>query len=292
MLRKPIRPKPIPLTPAIIADMTPGEDRGDAQCPGLRVRCSASGKKRFFYRYRARDGVLREIKLGDVGSPLTLAKARDAVARKKLERAEGKDPQLEERKAKADAMRERIAKEQAAYTLEDMVNEYIEEVLDGQKRGAIEQGRLPDEFISPTIGIKGAPQVRRKRVLTDAELAIFMKWLPGSPYSRNVRDAMSLVLFTGCRSGEVVAALWRDIDLDRGVWTIRVGAGSARDHPAAAAHGEKRTDKARRSSRDCARYVERAPRPPPPGRLRPPTRKSDLPLSFSRPTRRRAAGER
>ncbi len=278
MSRKPIRPKPIPLTPAIIADMTPGEDRGDAQCPGLRVRCSASGKKRFFYRYRARDGVLREIKLGDVGSPLTLTKAREAVARKKLERAEGKDPQLEKRKAKADAMRERIAKEQAAYTLEDMVNEYIEEVLDGQKRGAegarilrqdvlpvlghrpaleikrrelqdevmrprmekaprvatqmlsrlkcayahaIEQGRLPDEFISPTIGIKGAPQVRRKRVLTDAELATFMKWLPGSPYSHNVRDALSLVLFTGCRSGEVVAALWRDIDLDRGVWTIR-----------------------------------------------------------------------
>jgi hypothetical protein len=114
MSRKPKRPKPIPLTPAIIADMTPGEDRGDAQCPGLRVRCSASGKKRFFYRYRARDGVLREIKLGDVGSPLTLTKARDAVARKKLERAEGKDPQLEKRKAKADAMRERIAKEQAA----------------------------------------------------------------------------------------------------------------------------------------------------------------------------------
>lgn len=86
---------------------------------------------------------------------------------------------------------------------------------------AIEQGRLPDEFISPTIGIKGASQVRRKRVLTDAELAKFMKWLPHSPYSRTVREALSLVLLTGCRSGEVIAALWRDIDLDRGVWTIR-----------------------------------------------------------------------
>ncbi|MBF6571159.1 MAG: tyrosine-type recombinase/integrase [Candidatus Binataceae bacterium] len=85
---------------------------------------------------------------------------------------------------------------------------------------AVEQGRLPDEFISPTIGIKWASQVRRKRVLTDAELAMFMKWLPHSPYSRTVREAPSLVLFTGCRSGEVVAARWRDIDLDRGVWTI------------------------------------------------------------------------
>jgi len=30
-----------------------------------------------------------------------------------------------------------------------------------------------------------------------------------------------MVLFTGCRSGEVVAALWLDIDLERAVWTIR-----------------------------------------------------------------------
>ena len=36
-----------------------------------------------------------------------------------------------------------------------------------------------------------------------------------------MRDALALVLFTGCRSGEVVAALWRDIDLERAVWTIR-----------------------------------------------------------------------
>ena len=173
---------------------------------------------------------------------------------------------------------ERIARRQANYTLEDLVNQYINDVLDNQKRGAesarilrrdllpvlgsrpalqitrrelqdqvmrpkmakaprvatqllsriqcayayaIEQGRLPDEFISPTFGIKGASQVRRRRVLTDAELAKFLKWLPRSPYSRNVREALTLVLLTGCRSGEVVSARWRDIDLDQGVWTIR-----------------------------------------------------------------------
>jgi integrase len=257
--------------------MKPGEERGDALCAGLRVRCLASGQKVFFYRYRGRDGALREIRLGQVG-PLTLAKARDAAFRKRLERDQGIDPQLEKRKRKEEAARERVAQRQAAYTLEDLVNEYIEEALKGQKRGAesarllrqdllpvlghrpalqitrrelqdevirpkmakaprvttqllsrircayayaIEQGRLPDEFISPTFGIKGAPQVRRKRVLTDSELAKFLKWLPHSPYSRTVREALSLVLLTGCRSGEVVAALWRDTDLDRGVWTIR-----------------------------------------------------------------------
>jgi len=76
-VEKPIPRKPELLTAAIIAEMAVCEERGDAQCAGLRVRCSASGRKVFFYRYRARDGALREIRLGDVG-PLTLAKARDA----------------------------------------------------------------------------------------------------------------------------------------------------------------------------------------------------------------------
>jgi hypothetical protein len=47
--------------------MQPGEERADAQCRGLSVRCLASGKKVFFYRYRSKDGALREIRLGDVG---------------------------------------------------------------------------------------------------------------------------------------------------------------------------------------------------------------------------------
>lgn len=55
--------------------MAPGEERGDGQCPGLRVCCSATGKRVFFYRHRSQDGALRQIILGDAG-PLTLAKAR------------------------------------------------------------------------------------------------------------------------------------------------------------------------------------------------------------------------
>ncbi len=277
MSQKPIPRKPEPLTASIISYMQPGEERGDAQCAGLRVRCSALGKKVFFYRYRARDGSLREIRLGDVGA-LTLAKARDAAVRKRVEREQGKDPQLDKRKERVQARRDRIAQRQAVYSVENLVEEYIREVLAKQKRGAesarvlrrgiipvfgsrpalqltrrdlqddvirptmvkhprtatqllsrircayayaIEQGRLPDDFNSPTLGIKGASQVRRKRALTDAELAKFLKWLPHSPYSRTVRESLKLVLLTGCRSGEVIAARWRDLDLDRGVWTIR-----------------------------------------------------------------------
>lgn len=274
MQQKPIPRKPEPLTAAIIADMQPGEERGDAQCAGLRVRCSASGKKVFFYRYRSKDGALREIRLGDVG-PLTLAKARDAALKKRVERDQGKDPQLEKRKERVEATRERVAQR---YTVNDLVDDYVKEALSKQKRGAeaerllrkyflpvfdgkpaieltrrelqeelirpkmlkhprtattilsrircayahgIDQGRLPDQFAPPTLGIKGASQVRRRRALTDAELAKFLKWLPHSPYSRLVRESMMLVLLTGCRSGEIVAGRWRDVDLERGVWTMR-----------------------------------------------------------------------
>jgi integrase len=277
MSQKPIPRKPEPLTAGIIADMRRREERGDAQCPGLRVRCTEGGTKVFFYRYRSQDGALREIRLGDVG-PLTLAKARDAAMRKRLERDQGKDPQLEKRREREQATQERIAQRQKTYAVEDLVEEYVKEALAKQKRGAeaerllrkdflpifgsrpaveltrrelqdelirpkllkhprtatqllsrircayghaMEQGRLPDDFNPPTLGIKGASQVRRKRALTDAELAKFLKWLPHSPYSRTVRESLTLVLLTGCRSGEVIAARWRDTDLERAVWTIR-----------------------------------------------------------------------
>jgi len=277
MGRKPTLNELSPLTAAIISHMSSGEELADSLCRGLRVRCLATGLKVFFYRYRGKDGALRQIRLGTFGA-LTLAKAREAVAKRRAERDEGRDPQLEKRKGRDQAKRERAAHKQATYTVADLVEEYISEALATQKRGreaerllrkdflpvfgaraaidltrrelltdlirpkmlryprtatqllsrircayahAIEQGRVPEDFSSPTVGIKGASQVRRKRVLTDAELATFLRWLPHSPYSRTVREALLLVLFTGCRSGEIVAGRWRDIDLDRAIWTLR-----------------------------------------------------------------------
>ncbi|MPZ47402.1 MAG: DUF4102 domain-containing protein [Betaproteobacteria bacterium] len=269
------KPPPI-LTPRIIADMRAGEECADPDHPGLRVRRTNAARV-FFYRYRAPDDALREIKLGEFG-PMTLAEARKALGRLKLERERGVDPQLQKQQSRAEARRKREAERLARYTVEKLVEHYIEERLSKQKRGvegarllrrelvaklgdrpaaavtrrelldavirpiltraprcgtyllgrircaythAAEQGRLPDEFVLPTLGIKGAPQVRRKRAFTDAELATFVRWLPHSPYSRTVRDALTLVLLTGCRSGEVVAARWRDIDVERAVWTLR-----------------------------------------------------------------------
>jgi hypothetical protein len=61
--------------------------------------------------------------LGEAG-PLTLAKARDTVIRKRMGREQGRDPQLEKRKARAEAWRERTAQKQAGDAVEDLVEQY------------------------------------------------------------------------------------------------------------------------------------------------------------------------
>jgi hypothetical protein len=170
---------------------------------------------------------LREIKLGEFG-PMNLAQARKALGRLKLERSRGVDPQLQKQQARTEARRQCEAEKHARYTVEKLVEHYIDERLSKQKRGvegarllrrelvaklgdrpaaevtrhellnavirpiltraprcgtyllgrircaytdAAEQVRLPDDFVLPTLGIRGAPQVRRKRAFTDAELA-------------------------------------------------------------------------------------------------------------------------
>ena len=55
------------LTPRIIADLRSGDECADPDYPGLRVRRTNAARV-FFYRYRASDGALREIKLGEFGS--------------------------------------------------------------------------------------------------------------------------------------------------------------------------------------------------------------------------------
>ena len=80
------KPPPL-LTARIIADMRSGDEYADPDYPGLRVRRTNAARV-FFYRYRASDGALREIKLGEFG-PMTLAEARKALGRLKLEREKG-----------------------------------------------------------------------------------------------------------------------------------------------------------------------------------------------------------
>jgi len=47
-----------------------------------------------------------------------------------------------------------------------------------------------------------------------------MEWLPTAPVSDNIRDRWELPLLTGCRSGEIVAMEWSDLDPKTGAWTL------------------------------------------------------------------------
>lgn len=275
MSEKPTLKKPRALTRSIIAQMVLGEEMSDADCRGLRVRRTKTACV-FFYRYRAADGALRQIKLGEFGV-MSIPAARAEVSKRRQQLLQGTDPQLERRNTRATVRQRAATEKQETYTVTQLLNDYIDENLSKQKRGldgirllrkefeskcgartaskvtrhellndvirpvmlraprmatyllsrircayvhADEQGRLPENFVSPTVGIKGAAQVRRKRAFTNAELAAFLRWLPHSPYSRDVRDSMLLVLLTGCRSGEVVGGQWAPVDLQRGVWHI------------------------------------------------------------------------
>ena len=81
---------------------------------------------------------------------------------------------------------------------------------------AISAGRVSEEFANPVFGVKAPKHTARKRTFSDQELVAFLKWLPGSPISNQVKSALWIMLLTGCRGGEVVSTMWKNIDFDRG----------------------------------------------------------------------------
>jgi Arm DNA-binding domain len=152
------KPPPM-LTPRIIADLRSGDECADPDYPGLRVRRTNAARV-FFYRYRASDGALREIKLGEFG-PMTLTEARKALGRLKLERERGFDPQLEKQQARAEARRLREAAKLARYTVEKMVEDYIAERLSKQRRGD-DGARLLRRVLLSRLGERAAAVTRRE----------------------------------------------------------------------------------------------------------------------------------
>jgi integrase len=71
---------------------------------------------------------------------------------------------------------------------------------------------------NPCRGIERNPEIKRKRYLSGDELRRLIAALAKHPDKRSA-DALRLLLLTGARRGEVLAARWADIDLTTGVWT-------------------------------------------------------------------------
>ena len=83
---------------------------------------------------------------------------------------------------------------------------------------AIEQKQLQ---VNPAQGIKHYGEERRTRFLNQedqGELRRFKDALDGH-HDQNAADALRLLLLTGSRSGEVLAAEWTHFNLHSGIWT-------------------------------------------------------------------------
>lgn len=118
------------------------------------------------------------------------------------------------------AIIERGAKVQAGNVLRELSAAY---------EYAIGLEKLPDTFANPALlakaGLRQAKvkltSERGKRVLSEVELRKLLQWLPASAYSTTQKNVLRFTLWTGCRTGEVCAAAWKDIDLDKKTWHLR-----------------------------------------------------------------------
>lgn len=103
---------------------------------------------------------------------------------------------------------------------------------------AIGLGNFDETFANPAVLAKASLRQAKikltprkgRRFLSDAELAQVLKWLPESGFSTSQKHIFNLTLWTGCRTGEVCAAEWRDINLDEGTWHIRTPKNDADRH--------------------------------------------------------------
>ncbi len=115
---------------------------------------------------------------------------------------------------------QRGAKVQAGNVLRELIAAY---------EFAIGNERFDDDFANPALQAKESlkrtnhklTHTKGRRVLSDKELVQVLRWLPGSGFSTTQKNIIRLTLWTGCRTGEVCSAEWRDIDLDKATWHMR-----------------------------------------------------------------------
>jgi integrase len=135
---------------------------------GLRIRVSPSGRKSWMYRYRNRTtGALERMVLGAYPK-MGLADARDEVDRHRAivkEHGSARQYRTADHAEKRAALVEKLATDsRAAFTVEKMVNAYLEEASDTLK-GWREVDRALKKYVVEEIGDIPAHEVARKDVI-------------------------------------------------------------------------------------------------------------------------------
>lgn len=90
--------------------------------------------------------------------------------------------------------------------------------------------RFSDDFANPALLAKASLRQAKvkltakkgRRVFSDQELKLFLEWLPSSMFTPTQKRILMFTLWTGCRTGEVCAAQWQDVDLSKQTWHLRI----------------------------------------------------------------------
>lgn len=102
----------------------------DTEVKGFLLRIQPTGRKTFYYAYRAKDGYRKRIKIGVLGPALTVTQARTKAIRLAGKVLDGVDVQADKKRGK------RLAVEARHRTLEAFVNEHYKQwVLENHKSG-------------------------------------------------------------------------------------------------------------------------------------------------------------
>ena len=94
---------------------------------------------------------------------------------------------------------------------------------------AIGTGKLDEHFVNPVTNAKKRLKLAKvrltcqkgTRILSDEELKKFLLWLPSSGFTIPQKNVLRMTLWTGCRTGEICGAYWRDIDLSNGTFHLK-----------------------------------------------------------------------
>lgn len=102
----------------------------DVEIKGFLMRVQPTGRKTFYFSYRTPAGIRKRIKIGVLGSNLTLAQARDQALDYAVQASKGQDIQGEK------VNNRRIAKENAKHTFDAyLLTQYLPWALANQKSG-------------------------------------------------------------------------------------------------------------------------------------------------------------
>lgn len=139
----------------------------DSEIKGFLMRVQPTGRKTFYYSYRTEAGVRKRIKIGVLGSSLTLAQARDQALAYAAQTSSGKDIQGEKITSR------KIAKEKLGHTLDAfLTTHYRPWALTNHKSGqqTIDTIRraFPDLLNLPLseITLKHVERIRTEKIMS------------------------------------------------------------------------------------------------------------------------------